>query len=612
MDARGLSSKDPGDFIYIRRSTCNEDLKMLYREIGKNWERRSFGTRSRHESKQVQDSEFLPALFSKLFNTIEDDVITVVVEYQHVDPIYRDAYYFCYDRQHFSVDRFTDRLVLFRGSIDLEGWRTASDSDLSGKAISACVVNPLSRGAIGRTLVGPEFMMRAQGSTDGFIFRPGVRVSDFKVTVLGRSIHIKSFPYRQQDEFAFRCAEISAINLCEYYANEFNDYRSVSGSDILQFGRRHATEREFPSRGLSFEIMSKFLASRGFAPCSHASKPDLNSFRRALFTYAESGIPTMVILYKGNGSVGHAMLCVGRGGLDRKKVSDVLAGRGILLKYKLVDIPEPDEDGAGVDDDGVSEDRHCESRESSSRLPPDLLGALKQVMEERRGRLKRRTAERSCVLYNMADMFSEAVVMDDNQLPFALRDFEKLSLHDDLSVSQIIVPMHRSMLLDAAEAERYACGVLEDPRLGIARLAEPFFAKRCSNEDTLKVVFRLFMASTRGFKRQRVSTLLSEPRVKLYEELPLPHFVWVCELYLADDLSKGGESKAFGEYVLDATAGANDGFTSSIVICSFPGTVLYRAPEQRDEDVMSEMRIHAEEQDGLFWISPYENNLMDL
>lgn len=49
---------------------------------------------------------------------------------------------------------------------------------------------------------------------------------------------------------------------------------------------------------------------------------------------------------------------------------------------------------------------------------------------------------------------------------------------------------------------------------------------------------------------------------QLYMLIPMPRFVWVCELYRIDDYD---DLLAFGEVVIDATSAPNRGHRSLII-----------------------------------------------
>ena len=74
-----------------------------------------------------------------------------------------------------------------------------------------------------------------------------------------------------------------------------------------------------------------------------------------------------------------------------------------------------------------------------------------------------------------------------------------------------------------------------------------------SRED---VIIRIFMASSRSFKK--ISYLKSkniDTRV-FYSQIAMPRFIWVCELFRLEDYDN---LQAFGEVVVDATSAMRSG-----------------------------------------------------
>lgn len=151
-----------------------------------------------------------------------------------------------------------------------------------------------------------------------------MRLSDFCVHIYGRTLKVRAFPYRMQDQETMRCAEVTLMNILEYYSNGYNDYKSALPSEIIEKERECAYERVLPSRGITYTVLTKVLSEFGFSPrLYHISAIDdfeyssirrENELRRWLHYYIESGIPVAIGLgsVEGNES-GHSMVCIGHG-----------------------------------------------------------------------------------------------------------------------------------------------------------------------------------------------------------------------------------------------------------------------------------------------------------
>lgn len=188
---------------------------------------------------------------------------TIVQEFYHIDPGYRDSYYTYFSNQHFQVKRYSRRLSFFVGVMGAEEFFAGNEEkqrQITEHFMGACVVNPLTTGIIGRTLINPHYVL------DPMSLPVYVRLSKFELNIYGKKFYVNAFPYRMQDEETMRCAEVSLLNLLEYYANNYHDYRSVVPSEILENEKKHSHERVLPSRGISYPILTKVLTEFGFSP----------------------------------------------------------------------------------------------------------------------------------------------------------------------------------------------------------------------------------------------------------------------------------------------------------------------------------------------------------
>jgi hypothetical protein len=71
-----------------------------------------------------------------------------------------------------------------------------------------------------------------------------------------------------------------------------------------------------------------------------------------------------------------------------------------------------------------------------------------------------------------------------------------------------------------------------------------------------RLVLRLFLTTGKSFKRHLGSRKMGHPLVEdMYRNLPLPHFVWVCEISNVDAF---GGYEVYGEILWDATRNARE------------------------------------------------------
>lgn len=464
---------------------------------------------------------------------------TIIQEMHHIDRSYRDTYYAYFSNQHFDVKRYSRRLSFVRGIIEADVFyssNTKVQEEIALNFMGACVINPLSTGVIGRTLIAPQFLI----SEDD---RPAyVRVSNFKLHIYGKKLLVKAFPYRMQDEETMRCAEVTLLNLLEYYSNSYMDYRNVVPSEILYMEQKHSHERVLPSRGTSYPVLTKILSEFGFSPrlysLSAIEKYNLSQvtqedeLKRLLHYYIESGIPVALNLVPiGNNGAGHSMVCIGHGNANPDLIKKAKKHKWISWEHR----------------------NHCHP------------------------------------IIDSADFYDRYVIVDDNQPVYQVRPFNQLSLYPDMKVENIAVPLYKRMFLDASDASAIARTVLHHKQLGIDIWSDGFLEPQ---ED---VIIRLFMASSNSLKEYRSQTLMDIFAREAYAMVPMPRFVWVCEIYRESDYAS---LKAFAEIVIDATSVPGRGHnTRSLILMHYPHVLGIRFPEQVEAEFNEMLEL---DEDGLF------------
>ena len=261
---------------------------------------------------------------------------TIIQETHHIDRSFRDTYYTYFSNQHFDIKRYSRRISFVKGIITEKDFFSSDANDqelLSQNFMGACVINPLSAGLMGRTLIDPRFLLSKHD------IPAYVRLSKFKLHIYGKKFFVKAFPYRMQDEETMRCAEVTLLNLLEYYSNSYNDYRNVVPSEILDAEQKHIHERVLPSRGISYPVLTKVLSEFGFSPrlynLSSIEKFSLSQLtqgdvlKRWLHYYIESGIPVALnLLPVGNNGAGHSIVCIGHGEVSEELIKKTSVYKG--------------------------------------------------------------------------------------------------------------------------------------------------------------------------------------------------------------------------------------------------------------------------------------------
>lgn len=473
-----------------------------------------FGDKKDNEGQEWRRSakEFLKILMERLSLPY-----TIIQEKYHIDKSYRDTYYMYFSNQHFDVLRYSRRLSFFKGEICLDDVLNAEiHSRIKDDFLGSCVINPVSGGVIGRTLFNPEYIFEKN------TMPLYIRTSNFKLNILGMGVEVEAFPYRMQDQETMCCAEVTLLNLLEYYSNSYEDYKSVNPSDIIAHEQKHSHERVLPVKGTTYPVLTKVLSDLGFSPrlynlyaikkynCSKIKPKD--EMKRWLHYYIESGLPVAINLNPlGDFGTGHSVVCIGHG-----KVDEDLKRRAKQNKLLL--------------------------------------------WEEK---------EEGHALINSADFYDDYIIVDDNQFLYQVRQFDNISIYPDMQVVNLAVPLYKRMFLDAPDAAGIIVSILQHKEYGITAWCGTSLK---SNED---VIIRIFMASSRSFKKYRLKTLPDMDAKMVYSLMRLPRFIWVCELYKEEDY---GSLNAFGEIVIDATSASNRGH-KSLLMMHYPDVIACRFPE---------------------------------
>lgn len=480
----------------------------------------------------------------KLIDRVDED-LTILIEDYHIDRSYRDCYYMYFSNQHFQIDRYCKRLSFFRGFFEKKDFLYGNEKEKNGLLnsmfIGTCVVRPISGGVVGRSLLNPKYIVPPDSAY--------IRISKYEVDIFGVKLEVQAFPFQMQDFETMRCSEVTILNLMDYYSNSYNDYKITMPSDIVALERKHNHERVLPSRGITYHQLTKILSDLGFAPRLYnieaISKSELSSLQQ----------------------------------------SDHL--RRILHYYVTSGIPV----AVNVEPRGRGVGHSLLCVGHSKKINVDRACSNKKYIGN--------SFDSEHAIINSSDFYDEYVVIDDNQFPYEIRTFENLSLYYDMSVTNISVPLYKRMFLEATDAYDISLMILESEKWGIFNLAKEYLI---GEKD---IVVRLFLASSKNFKKYRVESFISIcPTISgYYSQVRMPKFVWVCEIYTKDGYITENK-KAFAELVLDGTCASKKG-VYSLILYNYPGKLFARNPDQ-DESSIEENKYSVSD-----WteIKPYSLNL---
>ena len=501
----------------------SENKENIISEFCRNLFRYNLSDSEREMDNRQYEYEAELELLIKKFPT----PFTIVQEFYHIDRSYRDSYYTYFSNQHFQVKRYSRRLSFFLAEITEEDFFIKTDKDINNLFIGSCVINPITTGAIGKTLINPKYIIDKKPVY--------MRLSKFTLHIYGKKLTVEAFPYRMQDEETMRCGEVTLLNLLEYYSNSYNDYRAVLPKDILDSEQKHSHERVLPARGITYPILTKVLSEFGFSPrlynldsidsFSLSQVTQIDELKRWLHYYVESGIPVALnLLPIGISGAGHSVVCVGHGQAKENLFGKAMKNRWISWENK----------------------ENCHP------------------------------------IIDSADFYEDYVIIDDNQPVYQVENFNKLSSFSNMRVENIAAPLYKRMFMDAPDAAAIVRTILHQQEYSVDVWAKNFLKP---NED---IVIRLFMASSHGLKKHRIETLSNVYARETYAIVPMPRFVWVCELYRVSDYCKGvdnEELKAFGEIVIDATSAPSRGHSyRSLILMHYPKVIGVRFPDQTEPE----------------------------
>ncbi|MDX2186718.1 MAG: hypothetical protein SFV32_07290 [Opitutaceae bacterium] len=153
------------------------------------------------------------------------------------------------------------------------------------------------------------------------------------------------------------------------------------------------------------------------------------------------------------------------------------------------------------------------------------------------------------------------VVNDDNFFPYqriepkpaivATKTNPMISGYSLEDVVAFSVPLPEKVFLAAEEFHALVDNLLSDHRMGID-------AHSPILQNAPVIIIRQFLTTCRSFKQHLQDRGMGSAVVRdVYYDIPLPHFIWVCEL-TTPNLYESGKQHVWGEVLWDATRNAHE------------------------------------------------------
>ena len=139
----------------------------------------------------------------------------------------------------------------------------------------------------------------------------------------------------------------------------------------------------------------------------------------------------------------------------------------------------------------------------------------------------------------------EFVGNDDNGFPYQILGGDPIARGMPYSIPQVqqfIAALPEKVFLPAENFQTVVTSLLRREDMGVQRLS-PTLAPH-------GLILRLFLTTRRAFKKHLSSRGMGNSDVEsIYRNLPLPHFIWVCEISRASEFPQ----RVLGEIIWDAT-----------------------------------------------------------
>lgn len=479
-----------------------------------------------------------------LFKVNDSDLITMIIESDHVDRQYRDSYYSYFSQKYSNFERNCLRLAFFEGEVKYTDFMSDMSRIKKDILIGTVVLRPLNVGNIGHTLLNPHKL-----NIKGY-----VQTCKFKVMICGRKFIIKAFPYLTQDNETMTCAETALFNLIQYYSEKYCEYRILMPSEILSTLEAASYERVLPSQGVDDISMAKVLQAGHFHPRLYPyAHEGETGFEELFYIYVESGIPFILGLPQ------HAVICIGHGAVDFK-----------MDHHKLSDI--------------VSYDV-CENKEiyyiSTARLvdeyvfmddnePPYVISTI--------DKLTVRYYENSDLPYEEDDEIEKEDYGENNESDSGDNQLKEQMVYTEDTIpgmkrrfDSLLVPLYKRVFLDASRAKSiFEEHFLHNPDF-IEKIQEAYDDDTWGYLKTNPLVWRMYLAASNSYKDYKCKTASNMDIFQYYSSQSYPRFIWVLEI---GTILTYSEQKARVEILLDATSSSNSN-TWAILSIGYKGHMVF-------------------------------------
>ena len=426
----------------------------------------------------------------RLFIDALVDNVWLYVETDYVDKVYRDSYYRYYASKANIYVRNCIKISFFQALSDpLPCELDSSKYDYYQKCYRGfLILRPTLPAIIGRNAISPLILKQRD-----FV----ACLANIQSTVDGLRFSLNAFPASSQDGETITCAETTMWSMMEYFGNKYPEYRPTLPSNILRILENVSFERQLPSEGLSYDMLSYLAKSYGFGPRIYHRDGFGEDSYNIFSCLIESGIPLIVALgntayveekevsHESVMQIGHAVLCIGHENLSVKHIDSL--------------------------------------RDKSKELD------------------KTKTS-----LMDYDDIEKRFVFIDDNFPPYQLdrldtpvARYSKLRDGGDwkhCEIEHFVVPFYKKIYIDAFVVKKLVKQLVESSYL--------------VDFHGTKITMRTFLCSTRSYRDYVKRSGMTDEMKREISSIFLPKFIWVTEF---SSLEKLKDNKAVALLIIDAT-----------------------------------------------------------
>lgn len=454
--------------------------------------------------------EMLLSLFSKI-----NYPVIILSESDYIDENYSDLYANYYIRSYRNNSKFSKRILIFKGDhFELDQWYNSSSQEISSYFLGEVVIPNSSSRNIGVALIRPELWFSdLQHST--------IITGHDSIFIMGKHIEINAFPYRQLDGGPLSCAEVSLLNILDYYYCLNQGYKRVLPSDILKIKDELSQFGSLNVRGMGVTDICNVLQRENLQTIiymktalhkeySHTTQEIL--LKRKIYSYIDSGFPCILLVSNSDDyqEIGH---CINGIGIVHSKAID----------YDIIEVQS--------------------------------VGGTKENVYE---------------LINAADIDSDLIIMDDRCFLDVIH-ISPEKKKQKYEIQGCIIPTPTQIVLNADDAY-----IIAQELLGILTIDE--FKKYLDNKP---LILRTCLATSDSFVSQRVNAASSIEEKNIYAQMRIPKYVWVCEFATHDNWLK---KQVDCEIIIDATSAFVD-VEMSVVSARFADDIIHNNElYNRDEE----------------------------